>query len=457
MRSRLVHSESFRQAAANAAIFAVAMVILFAVVFFTLDQSFKATLMREVNDDLGAIAAVYAEKNADNPDKKVREIIQGRLLDPDADDAFLLQRNGRLVAGNIPVMTPRIGVFTMPMPPLAHDTEEGHKLLGRGVFVAPGVYAYVGRDLVFVGAAENYILYAFGVVLAVSLVLSGVSALMLSRSFLRRVDAVTGTCRHIMAGRLSERIPAVGRGEFQELGAAINAMLDRIQVLMESLRQVSTDIAHDMRTPLTHLRQKLEKTRDESVSIVQYSQAVDGAIADCDKLLGIFTALLRIAQIEAGQRRAEFADVDLMALAAKLADIYVPVMEDMGHRFSVSLAAVPRVKGDGQLLMQLVSNLLDNAIAHTPPGTVVELCCGQEGGRTVLCVSDNGPGVKAEERDKLTRRFYRGEQSRSTPGSGLGLALAAAVAELHQGELVLADNKPGLRVSLLFRTAPLGR
>lgn len=444
---RLFRSEIFRQSALHAGLFAGAMLILFVAVFVILDHSFKSNLLREVGDDLSAIRAAYHIRDEDDEgDHEAVEIVEGRLREPDADDAFLLQRGGKRLAGNIPVMAVRTGQFTLKLP-----TRDGmHTMLGRGVIVAPDVYAFVGRDLEQVEEAETGILYAFGVVLLASLVLSAFSGIALSRSFIARVDAVAETCRNIMAGRLGERIPPGGAsGEFERLGASINAMLDRIQALMESLRQVSTDIAHDMRTPLTHLRHKLERTRDQA-SPADYATAMDGVIADCDKLLAIFTALLRIAQIEAGAKRAEFAAVDLQALAAKAGEIYAPVMEDTQHPFSLQLAAVPPLQGDRQLLLQMIANLLDNAIAHTPAGVKVVLSCGEEAGRTVLSVCDSGPGVAPEERDKVLRRFYRSEQSRTTPGSGLGLSLVAAVAELHGAELALSDNGPGLKISVRF-------
>ena len=422
--------------------------MLFVVVFVILDHSLKANLMREVDGDLAALRAAYfIDPDEADSDHEAIEIIEGRLRDPAGEDAYLLQREGKSIAGNIPAMAPRLGSFSLIL-----STRDGpHTVWGRGAFISKGAYAFVGRDLEQVQQAEAAILRAFAVVFLASLLLATLSGLALSRSFLNRIDAVAETCRSIMSGKLSERIPTGGKdGEFERLGATINAMLDRIQVLMESLRQVSTDIAHDMRTPLAHLRQKLERARDETSNQSECADAVSGAIEDCDQLLTIFSALLRIAQIEAGAKRAEFAPVDIKEVAARAGEIYAPVMEDSAHHFSLNLAEVPRVAGDHQLLMQFVTNLLDNAISHTPIGTEVVLSCSSEAGRILLTVADNGPGVPESERGKILRRFYRGEQSRSTPGSGLGLALAEAVAELHGAELIIADNAPGLRVTLRF-------
>jgi signal transduction histidine kinase len=206
-------------------------------------------------------------------------------------------------------MAVRIGAFSVQLPAVETRGPTGGKrlVMGRGLMLSDRIFAFVGRDLHQVRETETGILYAFGLVLFVSLILASISGLLLSRTFLRRVDAITATCNGIMAGRLSERIPDSGKvTEFERLGQAINAMLDRIQILMDSLRQVSTDIAHDLRTPLTHMRHRLERARNEAESPQDYAAAVDGAVAECDKLLGMFTALLRIAQIEAGARRAEW-------------------------------------------------------------------------------------------------------------------------------------------------------
>jgi len=456
VRTRLLKSESFRQTTLFAVLFVGAMAVLFAAVFVILHHSFQANLLHEVDDDLSAIRAAYAITEAEGKDKEASEVVEGRLHDPDADDVYLLQRARQRIAGNIPVMPERIGIFTISVGGDPHNYGARHTLLGRGEIVIPGVYAFVGRDLEQMEAAERGLLYAFASVLIASIALTGLAGLFLSRRFISRVDAVTATCRNIMAGQLGERIPS-GRSddEFARLGSAVNAMLDRIQTLMESLRQVSNDIAHDMRTPLTHLRNKLERAHDAGADVSDYAHAVQGAIADCDTLLATFAALLRIAEIEAGARRTEFVPVDLGELITKAGEIYAPVMEDSGHHFTVTIGAVPHLKGDSQLLLQLISNLLNNAMVHTPPGTAVVLSCRVEEGAAVLCVCDSGPGIPAGERDKVLRRFYRGEQSRTNPGSGLGLALVAAVADLHNATLTLSDNTPGLCVAVRFSV--LGR
>jgi signal transduction histidine kinase len=259
-----------------------------------------------------------------------------------------------------------------------------------------------------------------------------------------------------MTGNLGERIPVSGsRNELDQLGATINEMLDRINALMESLRQVSNDIAHDLRTPLTHLRQKLERARLAAPSLDQYGEAVDGAMGDCDELIAMFGALLRIAQIEAGVRRSAMRLVDLSEILRNVLSLYTPLLDDSGHPFRVELDENLWINGDRQLLLRMFANLLDNAIRHTSSGTPIAISTLRSAEKTVVTIADKGAGIPPSDREKVFQRFFRRESSRTTPGSGLGLSLVGAIAELHECRIVLSDNAPGLRVSIEFSAVKL--
>jgi signal transduction histidine kinase len=435
-------------------LFVGSMLVLSALIYLIVAHAFEADLLRNSDDDLAAIHRAYDARKITKPTKAVheaKEMIDDRLLATDAADVFLLQKGlHERIAGNLPVMAPRVGVSRFPLP----SAERGSApriILGRGEYLAGDLYAFVGRDLAGAKTAEAAVLRTFGLVLLASLLMAFAGGLLLSRSFLRRIDAITDTCRSIMAGRLDDRVLVRGeRNELDRLAATINEMLDRIGMLMESLRQVSNDIAHDLRTPLAHLRYRLERARAEAVSADDYAAPVEAAIADADKLLAMFAALLRIAQIEAGARRAGIEEVQLDSLLARAGDLYKPVMDDTGHPFEMRLQPCAAVRGDPQLLLQLLANLLDNAVHHTPSGAQIALIAEMNGISPTIVVSDTGRGISPVDREKVFRRFFRCEQSRTTPGSGLGLSLVSAIADLHGAEISLLDNRPGLRVVVSF-------
>jgi signal transduction histidine kinase len=272
---------------------------------------------------------------------------------------------------------------------------------------------------------------------------------LLGTNFLRRIDTITRTSRAIMEGDLAARIPERGtHDEIDQLVASLNAMLARIQQLMDGLRQVSSDIAHDLRTPLGRLRQHLEDARERATTTADYSAATEAAIEEADALLETFSALLRIAQVEAGAQKSAFAPFDVSALLKSLGETYEPVAEDSHHALEVQVEPGAALTGDRQLIAQLVSNLLENALRHTPEGTKVRLALRRQADGFEIEVADNGPGIPAPEHDKVFDRFYRLDRSRSTSGSGLGLAMVKAIAGLHGLAIRLEDAKPGLRVVL---------
>jgi signal transduction histidine kinase len=278
----------------------------------------------------------------------------------------------------------------------------------------------------------------------------------MSFSVLRRIEAVSQTSRDIVGGDLQRRIPGRGSGdEFDHLAASLNAMLDRIQTLMEGLRQVSNDIAHDLRTPLTRLRQRLELAQRRGGVATSSGTVLEDALHDIDTILETFGALLRIAQIESGARVAGFTELDLGELLRTVTEIYQPSLEEKCQALVVQIDDALRVKGDRELLTQMFANLLENAVRHSPPHARVELSARRLGAMIEVSIADNGPGIAPEFRHKVLQRFFRLEASRSTPGNGLGLSLVEAIARLHESELALSDHEPGLRVNITLRAAKL--
>jgi signal transduction histidine kinase len=288
----------------------------------------------------------------------------------------------------------------------------------------------------------------------ITIALAGLGGFMLSRTTLRRLEDINDTSREIMGGDLTRRVPTRGTSDdFDQLASNLNAMLDEIERLMGGIRHVSDNIAHDLRTPLTRLRHKLETLRDGSLCEAERQASIEESIQQADQLLATFSALLRIARIEAGGYRLQISEVDLGALIHDAAELYEPSAEEKQVELSVRVDGRPTLQADRDLLFQAVANLIDNALKFTPAGGRIEVSASQAGGRVVLRVADTGPGIPAEDRQVVLERFHRLESSRSTPGSGLGLSLVSAVARMHQAEFELSDNAPGLVARLAFPSA----
>ncbi|NDY56825.1 HAMP domain-containing histidine kinase [Desulfovibrio sulfodismutans] len=330
---------------------------------------------------------------------------------------------------------------------------DGERVFARlKYFLLPGNHhLLVGRDVAERNTVEDLIMDALVWGLVITVAMGGLGAVLMTRGMLGRLDVINRASREIMRGDLTRRIPAKGTGdEFDQLTGNLNDMLDRISGLMDGVRHVSDNIAHDLRGPLNRIRTRLELALPENGADSANRKVLERTIADIDEVLGAFHAILTISQAEAGSRREEFAVLDLARLAEDVAELYEPLAEDKGLRLCVNLSPGVAVSGNRHLLSQALANLVDNAIKYTPSGgeVGVELTSGPDGPE--LAVRDSGPGVPPEHRQAVLERFHRLESSRNAPGSGLGLSLVAAVAKLHGATLVLADAQPGLRVSLAF-------
>jgi signal transduction histidine kinase len=282
----------------------------------------------------------------------------------------------------------------------------------------------------------------------VVILMATIGALVIRNLFRRTLASISATAGAIAGGDFAQRVRLTGRGdEFDQIAELINDMLDRIGRLMDGVREVSNAIAHDLRTPITRARTRLEDAALHAKTPDDLRAAIERATMDLDGIVGVFQALLRIAEIEAGSRRSSFARVDLAPLLAGAADLYGAVAEERGVSFKLEVPSQVPAYGDKAMIQQALANLVDNAVKFSPAGAVVTLAAAVSDKVTVT-VGDQGAGIPLPEREKATDRFYRGEAARSTPGSGLGLSLVLAVARLHNGELRLEDNRPGLRAIL---------
>jgi signal transduction histidine kinase len=449
---RLLRTTSFRLSALYAVLFGASALVLYGVIYWIAIDALRQQLVAAIDGELVALVETDRTGSASH----AAEMIGRRLTSGGRLTTFYLLQDagGAKLAGNIPAMAPVTGWVELPVPAQGDHDEDAidrHHMLARGAPLPDGGFLLVGTDSYRLTELREAILGTFGWGLTVTILLAVIGGAVLSAGFLRRIEEINRTARAIIDGKLDDRVPARGtRDELDQLAQNFNEMLDRIQALMVSLGQVSSDIAHDLRSPLSRLRQGLEATRAAPRSTDDYEGAVDRAIAEADSILATFAALLRIAEIEAGTRQAAFAALDLSEIFRHVADTYAAVAEDCGQKLVATIAPGLTIRGDRELLVQMLANLVENAIRHTPAGTTIALELERAAGCILGRVSDNGPGIPADARAKVFRRFYRLEASRTTTGSGLGLALVAAVAELHRIRIELADNEPGLRASLNF-------
>jgi signal transduction histidine kinase len=361
------------------------------------------------------------------------------------------------------------------------DAPEGteHHALVRVSQLDGGFHLLVGRDIEERERIYDIIITAGRWSTAVVVVLGLGGGFFVSRRILRRVDAITEKSQTIMAGDLSGRLPVAGTGdEIDRLALNVNAMLDRIVALMRGFTEVSDNVAHDLRTPLTRLRNRCEAALRNAKTDSDYRAALDSTIEESDGLIRTFDALLMIARAESGEAGRGMAELDAAEIARAVGELYEPLAEEKGLRLTIAAPGPAPVRGNRELISQALANLVDNAIKYAAPVAapalapalasegavtaesappVIAVSAAVEGDRVVLTVADNGPGIPAENRAHAVERFVRLEQSRSQPGSGLGLSMAAAVAHLHHGALELADNAPGLKAMIrLPRAEPQG-
>jgi signal transduction histidine kinase len=324
-------------------------------------------------------------------------------------------------------------------------------------YVYFGTLAYVERRLGTVVDHDGFtgmIELAMVAVAMLLLVLAGLAAVLVTRRTVGRIEQINATSRAIMLSGLDQRIPLRGSNdEWDRVAENLNQMLDRIETLMGEVKQVSDNVAHDLRTPLTRMRGRLEKAYHAPRNSETDAALIGDAIADLDAVLGMFTSITRISEIETRARTGAFRALDLAEIAGEVVELYDAAAEQVTTKLTLAGERDVAITGDRDLLFDAIANLVDNAIKHGCKGGQVTVTCRRADGAAVITIADDGPGIPAEQRDHVFKRFYRLERSRYTPGNGLGLSLVAAVAHLHGAEIALHDNAPGLTVELSFPAA----
>lgn len=443
-----------RLAIAFTALFAITVILLFTGLYGTLAHELERRIRANVEQTADALKAIDREHGFENlvavvtsESNSVRDI--GTIF-------LLLNADGRYVAGNVRNV----------------DRFQGWRVLERRSFelLSNGknnagdhfhaIWTPVSNGALLVGGSDHEIraiqrqlLRGLAWSLAATLALACASAAILAWRTQRRINVIGQTLSAVARGKIDARVPLTGSADdIDQVATQINRTLGQLQNLIENVSQASSNIAHDLKKPMGRLRQRLDQARREALSIEEFREAADKMLVEIDSIVGTFEALLRIAEIEAGTRKARFAVLDLGAVLHDVADVYEAVVEDAGGTWKSNIEGTgnAQIWGDRELLVQLFANLIENAIRHGQ--SKVEISLGLIAARDHLTafVADNGPGIPAREREKVFRRLYRLEQSRTTEGSGLGLTLVAAIADLHEATVDLGDNGPGLRVAIRF-------
>ena len=442
---RVLRTASFRLAATYTCLFAGSVAVLGAFVLWTTRSALEQQMTSRIEAEAALLEAEFRSGGVDRLVAAVHERSRGaHALDYRVQDP-----GGRQVAGDLPALGESGWSEVSTIAQGTGESEDGERVRVLARRLPDGTLLAVGEDTTRIEDATEAISFALWWALGLTLALGIAGGLVLSTGFLRRVDGIATTADAIVDGDLEKRIPERGtQDDLDRLARTLNRMLDRIGELMIGMRQVSNAAAHELRTPLARLRQQLETALAESQPASGVELALQRALAETDGILDTFTALLRIAQIESGTRRAGFRLIDLGNVADTIIEAFAAPVEDQGKTLRGSIAAGARIRGDRDLLTQLLANLVENASRHTPSGTHIEvgLVATPTGAR--LWVADDGPGVPAEEHERIFDRFHRLDRARE--GVGLGLSLVKAIADLHGAQLRVEDNRPGLRVCVEF-------
>lgn len=459
----LLKTSTFRLAVLYLGLFAASSSLLLAYVYWNT----AGFLVRQTDEAVQAEITGLAEQYAQGGLPLLVHTVIQRSRDPGQSLYLVLDPDGRVLAGNLDVRPDTKpgadGWMDFIYSRKGLDGVELKAARARAFYLPEGFYLLVGRDVQERREIESLITNALVWAIALTLALGLVGGLFMSRNMLARVDEINKSSQDIMRGDLSRRLPIAGTGdELDQLGRNLNAMLDQIEALMIGMRQVTDNVAHDLRSPLNRMRNRLEVTLLQNTSTEEYRQVLERTITEADHLLTTFNALLMIARAEAGSLRESMTNVDPATILSDAAELYEPVAEESGCTINIDVVDGLQVRGNRELLSRIITNLIDNAIKHGHPvardgeaegevaqSATIDVKAERLGdSRIEISVADHGPGIPPDQYGKVLERFVRLEQSRNTPGSGLGLSLASAVARLHGGYIFFSDNNPGLKVTL---------
>ena len=448
-----LRSSTFRIALLYVVLFTASVLVLFSFIYWSSVRYMADQSDIAIRTEINTLSERYENRGLPG----LRRLISNRIdrQQPTGTSIYLLTDPlGQVIVGNInrwPKVPVQDGWLSFNLKARDLDEPGLHPARARQFQLTGGFRLLVGQDIQELNAARIRIITALGWGVALMLVLGLAGGFFISRRMLTRIDIINDTSQRIMAGDLDQRVPVGPRGdEFDQLSNNLNHMLDQIQELLESIRQVSDNIAHDLKTPLSRLRQRLESLGDSGGLESEQARELEQAIDEADRLLGLFNGLLRIARIESESISINIQSLALSQLATDVVELYEPLAEEKHQKLKLLESTQSIVHADRDMLFQALANVLDNAVKYTPVGGIIEVNISHHGDQPVLSVCDSGPGIAKADQDKVFQRFYRGDVSRSSAGNGLGLSLVSAVARHHGAQVLLAGNNPGLCVKLIF-------
>jgi signal transduction histidine kinase len=460
---KLFRTTAFKLTLVYLTIFAFFAMFLLAYFAWNTRRLITEQITQTVDAEIGGLSEQYNLGGI----RRLVIIVDARSRRPGSSLYLVTTNAGEALAGNVGSLPPglleKAGWTETEYRRLDESEGPEHQALVQVIQLPGGFRLLVGRDLDERERLYNVVLAAGKWSAAIVVVLGLAGGFFVARRVLKRVDAMTETTRSIMEGDLGERLPVAGSGdELDRLAVNLNAMLERIEALMRGLKEVSDNIAHDLKTPLTRLHNRCEEALRTAKSEGEYRSALESTIEESEGLIRTFNALLMIARAESGQARDNMSEFDAAEVARGVGELYEPLAEEKGLSLTVEAPSPVPVHGSRELISQALANLVDNAIKYavaTNDGEspLITVRAASEGDRVLLSVIDQGPGIPESQRDRVVERFVRLDQSRTVPGSGLGLSLVAAVARLHGGELKFEDNVPGLKAIIaLPRGGPQG-
>lgn len=455
-KANLLRTTAFRLTILYLGLFVASVLAILALVYWLTVPYVEAQADATIDAEIQGLGEQYRQRGLSG----LIEVVARRSRLPGSNIYLVVQPNGSPVVGNLsawPGSQPdRDGWLQFE---IAERSGEGRQDARARAFALPGGYRLlVGQELSSRRSYRGQMQTALTWAALLTIGLGALGGALISRRILQRVEGMNRAIRTIMDAAesgegLIGRVPLRGTGdEFDQLAETVNAMLNEIELLLSSMRHMTEGVAHDLRTPLSRLRSRIELALRQAEDAEGYRSALEEAMVEADRLLGLFNALLSIAAAESTARRENFTPLRLAPLVRDVVELYEPVAEERRCRLSLRIENDVEIVGYGQLLSQAVSNLVDNAVKYTGEGGAVTVTVHDTNGDDgpAVTVADTGPGIPPEHRDAVLRPFIRLETSRNSPGNGLGLSLVAAVARLHRARLLLSDNQPGLRISLVF-------